>query len=272
VSGSAWFEDSVIVPGASGVSGPVGELSDAIKLSLSSLFLGDSEIDQVTGTSLVAVGTTPARKNQPTDALIEAEPTPTFASTAFDFPVADDSWEVLDGSFNNVTTGSSMLGITFQLNSTPADRALVGKFEIAPDVVGIELKVTAAGLVQCAVRFLGEGATQTVQLSGTFFTGIKHTVVCLIDHSLDLLVLGSTDEGATESDNEASVAIPASGTLTNLTTKWAIGAQRLQAFDGQVLTVWTADGTQVEGRSPKLIAREAAKLTWWDDQRGRITP
>lgn len=268
-SKTPWFENPFLLPQGGVLENPLDEIVVALNMYPSFVVLGDSEIDLIDGVTLAAVGTTPALDDQPTVALIENDSSFPLVTAAYEFSATNDAWQAPDNTVNDVGTGSALIVVTFKLDTVPATRALVSKRRTTASNDGYEIKITSDQKAQCTAQVVGQAAV-TAELIGPFAVDQWHTVCVLFDRSTNQLVIGSTDEAPLESGNEASMALP-TGTLVNDST-WAIGAQRLQAIDGQVLHVVYFEGAQVEGKSPKLVAREIAKRSWWDEARGRIIP
>lgn len=225
---------------------------------------GDDARDTRTNTDLVQVGT--AAENFATKALLEENPPLPMATGTLNFPATGDSWDAPNNTLNDAT-GSELIAVTFRARTLPGtgSRNILGKLQAG--VAGYELRLTSGGKVEFAVQVLGE-AIEVVELVGPFVATKWHTVVCSIDRSDDTVNIGGVEEAALEGGNQSSMPLPV-GSVTNTET-YAIGNQRIFAFDGEVLTATHWRGSKAEGISEKLLARDIAQRQWWDRAYRRI--
>lgn len=248
---------------------PFGVISDVLGFPPDFHVQGDLAQDAVSEQNLIQVGT--AAANTATVRLIDAAPPLPMVTGALDFPLANDAYDAWNSTVNDIGTETELIIVTWKVRTIPATRNICGKFETG--VAGYELKLSSDGKAQLAVQVQGQIA-ETTELIGPFLVDIWHTTAGVIDRLNNKIIIGSTDEAALEAGNEASMSI-VSGTIANAST-YAIGKQRLQAIDGQVLHVTHARGSKVDsllatGKGPKLISRDIARLMWADTGLARIT-
>lgn len=249
--GNYWVTPPILAPVT-----PTDEFQQATGIRLSHAFVGDSLVDTEGGVVLAPVGA-PTIDNPVTNTLDGAplitDPPSKIWSHSYRYTLTTQAHQAASPSAIDFGTQSFMVSATVRFGVQGAPAALCGNRDMSLE--GFEIKYdTASNKLQFAAQPVSGGAVITEFVEAMETGTLWYEVCAIVDRSAGLIRLGTVA-------NESSAAIGV-GSLTSA-LPFSIGKGRLPAIIGDTMGVRVAFGSQVEGRSPKLIAQSVAPLIWF---------